>query len=443
MKKLYRISGLLLGFLVPCLSLLSQPNITRVEYYLDTDPGYGNAIAVTISAGTNLADQVIGLDPTTLDAGVHVLGIRAQDANGAWSHDNKWILFKPYSSLSGPGSTPSIARVEYYLDTDPGYGNAIAVSISAGTNLADQVISLDPGSLTTGVHVLGIRAQDANGAWSHDSKWLLVRPYAELASPPATPAITRVEYYVDNDPGYGNGTAISTGVSTSLSDIVLSLDVAPLSQGNHTVAIRAQDANGAWSMDNIWAFTRAASLPLHFVAVWAKQEAANIMVNWETTNEEQTASFVIEKSDDGKQFVQVGAVPASNSSGNHQYNFVDEDGALTQQPRIYYRIKQVDKDNHYTYSEILMLPLRKTANGPMLYPNPVINSMQLLWKAAAATSLQWKIYDARGSMQLTGRFALQPGTNLLPFNLSNLAKGMYRLQVKAGSTEQTFSFIKQ
>ena len=64
--------------------LYAQPNITRVEYYLDVDPGYGKATAVSIIAAKNLSNITINLNPSGISNGVHILGIRAKDANGAW-----------------------------------------------------------------------------------------------------------------------------------------------------------------------------------------------------------------------------------------------------------------------------------------------------------------------------------------------------------------------
>jgi hypothetical protein len=232
-------------------------NITRVEYYLDNDPGHGNATALSIVPGTDLSGQFINLDPATLAEGVHILGIRARDASGAWSLDNKLLFLKPFTTSAGiPGVVPNITRVEYYLDTDPGYGNATQVSIVPGTDLSSQLINLDPATLTEGVHVIGIRAQDANGNWSIDNKRLFLKPFTTSAGVPGpVPAITQVEYYLDIDPGYGNATPISVVPGTDLTNVFLQLNPNGLTQGAHTLGIRAKDANGNWSLDNKLQFT--------------------------------------------------------------------------------------------------------------------------------------------------------------------------------------------
>src|ERR1017187_2657521 len=77
---------------------LPQNNITRVEYYLDNDPGYGNGTAVSITPGTNISGATVNINPTNISYGMHFFGIRAKDASGAWGMDNKWLFVKPFQS---------------------------------------------------------------------------------------------------------------------------------------------------------------------------------------------------------------------------------------------------------------------------------------------------------------------------------------------------------
>lgn len=240
-----------------CCCIYAQPNVTRVEYYLDSDPGYGNATAVNIPSGTNLVNLTIDINPASVSQGVHILGVRAKDANGAWSHDNKWLFARPYDSdTAGPGTLPKISRVEYYLDSDPGYGNATALSIGNSNNLSDLNINIDPAALSEGVHILGVRAKDANGKWSHDNRWLFAKPYAyDTIGPGAVPNLKQTEYYIDTDPGYGKGTAIAFENTDKLNNFSISVNISGLSAGSHVLYMRSRDANNAWGLDNKWDFT--------------------------------------------------------------------------------------------------------------------------------------------------------------------------------------------
>jgi hypothetical protein len=248
-----RLGGVWLFTFIVSFAVAQTPAINRIEYFLDNDPGYGNATNLSFSGTTN-ATGTINIDLVPLNAGVHIVGIRSRDANGAWSLDNKWLFLKPYSN-SGPVAQPKINRVEWYMDNDPGYGNATPVSITPATNLQNLAINIDMVPLNQGVHIVGIRSLDEYGAWSHDNKWLFLKPYTN-AGAVAQPKINRVEWFIDTDPGYGNATPISISPATNLSNLAINIDLIPLNQGVHIVGIRSLDEYGAWSHDNKWLFLK-------------------------------------------------------------------------------------------------------------------------------------------------------------------------------------------
>ncbi len=233
-------------------SAVLQPNINRVEWYLDADPGYGNGTPLSIAAAQDLAGLFFNVDMIPLSQGVHIVGVRSRDANGAWSLDNKWLFVKPYSSSAT--LQPNITLVEWYLDTDPGFGNGTALPISSAQDLPGLSFNIDMLPIAQGVHIVGIRSKDANGAWSLDNKWLFVKPYSSTVL--AQPNITRVEWYLDTDPGYGNGNALSISSAQDFPGLFFNIDMVPLSQGVHIAGVRSKDANGAWSLDNKWIFLK-------------------------------------------------------------------------------------------------------------------------------------------------------------------------------------------
>ncbi len=233
-------------------SATAQPNINRLEWYLDTDPGYGKATTLLVTPGQDLTGISFNIDMVPLFQGVHIVGVRSRDANGAWSLDNKWLFVKPYSSVAT--TQPSVNRVEWYLDTDPGYGNATPISITAGQNLAGLSFNISLPALYAGVHIVGVRSKDANGAWSLDNKWIFLKPDSIGASTPV-PNIVRMEYYIDNDPGFGKASAISITPGTDISMLIVDADISNVANGSHKLGIRSLDANGAWSLDNKVLFT--------------------------------------------------------------------------------------------------------------------------------------------------------------------------------------------
>ncbi len=231
---------LLLLLMMNCLiiSVRSQ-TITAAEYFLDTDPGAGNGTAITISVPGDVVNFTATIPTISLNAGFHFACIRVKDANGVWGQFEKRGFY-----ISPPVvDATNITAAEYFFDTDPGSGNATAVSVGAsgsGVNFAAVV----PTSLPAGFHFLVIRTKDAEGKWGLFEKrgFYINTTTVDLSD------ITAAEYFIDTDPGVGNGTpiAIPSPASTYTDSLILSLGSLPL--GNYRIAIRVKNTAGQWSL---------------------------------------------------------------------------------------------------------------------------------------------------------------------------------------------------
>lgn len=430
-----------------CMCLLwvsgfSQSNITRVEYFIDADPGYGNGIPITIPTTNNIADHSFNINPAPLASGVHIVSLRARDAAGKWSHNYRWLIIKPYTNLEGPGSVSDITRVEYYIDIDPGYGNGTVISTATGSNLIDRTFNIDPTSLSQGVHIIGVRARNANGNWSQDNRWLIIKPYGNLEGPGSTGNIIRVEYYIDSDPGYGNATEVTIPPDTNLNDIQLNVNSGALTAGEHVLGIRSLDANGRWSQDNLWEFEVSSSLPVTMLNFGASYANNVVAVEWKTLTEQNASHFIVERSDNGTSFTTIGKVTASgNSSTIKNYAFIDETAIGAGSSKLYYRLKQMDLDSKFEYSKIVSVLLPETelfAVGP----NPATNNISLRYKVSSNSS-KALVVIADMSGRTVAEQVITTGNNLHDINIVNLPKGTYIVTLIDKNTKLTKRFVKQ
>lgn len=238
------------GFYKADLNGLATSPVNRVEYFIDTDPGFGNAQALNITAGTNLADQSATIDLSQISEGFHNLYIRSRAANGAWSVSNRASFYKTNTAAL---AQPQVVKAEYFIDNDPGFGNATHIPVSASTNISNQTVLVDLTSIAPGLHTLVIRSQDAQGNWSISNRQPFFRP--AVSSSTAT-NIVKAEYFVDSDPGFGNGINIPIVPGAQLADIAVQVDISIYSVGRHFLFLRSQDDNGKWSITNLGTFTR-------------------------------------------------------------------------------------------------------------------------------------------------------------------------------------------
>ena len=62
------------------------------------------------------------------------------------------------------GQDTTINVIEYFFDSDPGYGAGTSIAITPGT-VVNAMDMIPTGPLSLGFHVLYIRAQDEHGKW--------------------------------------------------------------------------------------------------------------------------------------------------------------------------------------------------------------------------------------------------------------------------------------
>ena len=219
-------------FYVFCLALMAAlmvqaQELVRTEYFIDTDPGYGNAASVSTPL---LGLNSIELDLDGVQPGAHLLCLRTVDSNGRWSATTMHPIL-----VKGPDNDGTVARIEYFFDSDPGYGQGRSAE-NPTTGESQYALSVD--GLTQGAHMLFIRATDNQGRWSEvTSKSIFVINNGRGE-------VSRIEYFFDTDPGFGQATAIENPQNGE-ANYALSID--GLSQGAHTLYLRAADDRGIWS----------------------------------------------------------------------------------------------------------------------------------------------------------------------------------------------------
>ena len=158
MKKIF-----LLLALVGTIASSTAQNITSGEYFFDTAPALGGGTPFNLTAGSTVT-QTLTMPISSLSSGFHNLFIRVKDANGVWSHYEGRVFY----IIPTPANTvqPQLVSGEWFIDTDPGLGNATAISFTQG-NTINTTLNIPTPTLSVGTHNLFIRVKDVNGVWSH------------------------------------------------------------------------------------------------------------------------------------------------------------------------------------------------------------------------------------------------------------------------------------
>ncbi|MDW8296331.1 MAG: T9SS type A sorting domain-containing protein [Raineya sp.] len=157
-------------------------------------------------------------------------------------------------------------------------------------------------------------------------------------------------------------------------------------------------------------------------------------IQWSTLNEIHTDFYEIERSYDLKEFVKVGEVKARKQSSN-QYIFEDESVSSKIVGKVYYRLKQVDKDKKFSYSRVVSLSTHTNNLIANLYPNPV---QSVLYVNSYQENLQVKVQDLNGKTLQVIQVKL--GENQLDF--SKLPQGMYIIEIQNNQLQERYKIVK-
>ncbi|MFA9215077.1 MAG: T9SS type A sorting domain-containing protein, partial [Candidatus Methylacidiphilales bacterium] len=172
-----------------------------------------------------------------------------------------------------------------------------------------------------------------------------------------------------------------------------------------------------------------APLPVKLVNFSASLNNNQTELNWSTASETNNKGFEVERSTDGENFETIGFVKGNgNSNSINKYSFTDAN-----QSSAFYRLKQIDFDGKFEYSNIV-----KVSNDEILVdlnPNPfndnlVINSPTMIENA--------EIIDVTGKVKLMEIV----NSNKATINTSALSNGIYFIRINNGQKVITKRIIK-
>jgi len=233
---------LIFALLICVNSLVIAQNITKIEYWINTDPGFGAATNLTgFTPSQNISNLAYSV-PANIAPGIYTIGIRSMDANNVWSHTNMFSAL-----VFTPPANPDIDSIEYFINSDPSLGNATVVNgVVTQQNIQNMAIGI-PATLSPGIHAIGVRSHDAEGNWSHTNFFPVLINDTSTAG-----AIVALEYFWDTDTGfYFNMPYTPSQLVVDLNNEMMNVHV-PLnfSLGLHTLFIRSLDSKGRWSHTN-------------------------------------------------------------------------------------------------------------------------------------------------------------------------------------------------
>ncbi len=199
-------------------------------------------------------------------------------------------------------------------------------------------------------------------------------------------------------------------------------------------------ANGMNPAASLVEYTPPTPLPLTLVSFTARENNNKVQLYWDVESEFDMARYEIERSTDGVNFSQIGAVTAINSQTRHQYNYTDLQPAGG---KNYYRLKIIERYKAPHYSDIKVVSRGREAFSVSVQPNPVTANSTIYMSLQGRSRVQMTLYNAQGArIKQWPASTLDKGVHHLPLNLADVPGGSYILVVEAGKSKQSMQLIK-
>jgi hypothetical protein len=186
-------------------------------------------------------------------------------------------------------------------------------------------------------------------------------------------------------------------------------------------------------------------LPVELLSFEAKANHSGVLCSWVTATETNNDHFDLERSTNGTSFKKIGEMKgygAGTSVHNMEYKYQDDDICTG---TVYYRLKQVDIDGRYSYSEVAAVVCKSSL--VTVAPNPAHNSFNLTFYEPLAGNVTVEVTDIIGQVMMTKVFEVERGFNERTIDVASFANGIYYVKItsgdsQAGDVTKTIKFLK-
>ncbi len=244
--------------------------------------------------------------------------------------------------------------------------------------------------------------------------------------------------------GGGKGVVIFAGVVGTPANINVT-DTAGTGGGNSNAGGAATAGSGSTtsgSGSSPVIYVPSSALPVHLTSFTAIAQKNNALLQWSTSIETNFAYYEIERSvNSSTSFKTIGKVTATGD--NSSYKLTNDITAVN--GTIYYRLKMVDKDGSFQYSDTRTIAVSQQENNIVrAYPNPAVATVYVYMSNVTITSkLSATIHDMQGRMVKYFANVSAQQDKTIALSLDGVSTGQYIVTVNNGGVQEHAVITKQ
>jgi hypothetical protein len=335
-------------------------------------------------------------NPSSADFTICVFGPAPPPANDLCNKMQPICADSPYSFVATQGGNDAST-------TEPGNNYDC---LSTSPNPTWFYLEIDSG---------GVMSFDITAA--SDIDFALWGPYSSLANAQAACGSLPVPV----DCSYSSTNIEQANANVNAGDVFILL-VTNYADVQQPITLNSSSANTA--------STDCTILPIELMSFDANASEYGNELSWQTLSEINNDYFILETSKDARNFQAIGSVKgAGNSNELLSYYFMDKNPIAS---ITYYRLKQVDFDGKFSYSEVVSV--RRIEDGEVVIsPNPVKDVLNIEFKTNQAGSYNFIVVDLLGAV-IEKNIHLDKGTNNIKLDVfADLPQGFYMLKIMDGN----------
>ncbi len=188
-------------------------------------------------------------------------------------------------------------------------------------------------------------------------------------------------------------------------------------------------------------------LPVELTYFEANSAGSDVTLEWKTASETNNSHFLIQRRLSSGGFENIGRKAGFGTSYEpHTYTFRDQ--VQTKGP-VYYRLKQVDYDGSFEYSDIRAVEVNGKQSALELsitniYPNPFVAQLQIQVRGTDDQEVRLELRSVSGDLQRQKNIQGDSAENRITWNgLGSLPSGTYIITAQTSESRAVKRIVKQ
>jgi hypothetical protein len=260
------------------------------------------------------------------------------------------------------------------------------------------------------------------------------------------PADTLLDYGIaisfepDSHRVYLSGRSSILNYRKALAGIAYRNTAVPPNLSTRSIQITVNDGGATSNTASTYLELTAGSFPVEWLFFDARLDRQDGLLLWATASELNSDYFEVQRSVDGEYFEPLGQVKSAGTTTEMQeYSYTDRTLRHVEHPSVLYRLRQVDLDGNFDYSNLVEVRLTEDfERGGItltLYPNPASDQAAVQIVAQDMRGLIVRAMNASGAVVFSAPVSAEGAQVSLP--VADWPRGFYVIQVTDGRRSQS------